>query len=114
MQRRIVDIAAHPDDVGPADVVVLHGVVCCYPDYAKLLGAVADHTRRQLVFSHRPRNPGSRLVTGARNLFFRLCGSEFRVRAHPPKAMLDALAERGLHTTTVRRTLAWQIAAAER
>src|SRR5690242_6006037 len=36
VERRIVDIAASPQEVEPADVVVLHRVVCCYPDYAKL------------------------------------------------------------------------------
>lgn len=30
--RRFLDIAQTPDGVEPADVVVLHRVVCCYPD----------------------------------------------------------------------------------
>ena len=37
--RRLVYIAATPDDVEPADVVILHRVVCCYPDYERLLFA---------------------------------------------------------------------------
>ena len=45
-----------------ADVVVLHRVVCCYPDYERLLGAAADHSRRLLVFSHPPRNVASRAI----------------------------------------------------
>lgn len=52
VQRRRLDIATSADDVEPADVVVLHRVVCCYPDYTALLGAAADHARRLLVFSH--------------------------------------------------------------
>jgi hypothetical protein len=52
--RRFVDIAACPDEVEPADVVILHRVVCCYPDYERLLGAAADHARRALVFSIHP------------------------------------------------------------
>ena len=114
IQRRIVDIATTPDEVEPADIVVLHRVVCCYPDYAKLLGAVADHARRQVVFSHPPRNTMSRIVIGTQNLFFRLRGSEFRVFAHPPDAMRDVLVEHGLRRATVRRTVAWHVAAAER
>ena len=62
VQRRLVDIAMDPAAVEPADIVVLHRVVCCYPDVAKLLGAAADHARRQLVFSHPPRNMMSRAV----------------------------------------------------
>ncbi|MGH3369862.1 MAG: SAM-dependent methyltransferase, partial [Nocardioidaceae bacterium] len=38
VSRRRLDIAASPRDVEPADVVVLHRVVCCYPDYERLLG----------------------------------------------------------------------------
>jgi magnesium-protoporphyrin O-methyltransferase len=114
VNRRIVDIAATPDEVEPADIVVLHRVVCCYPDYTKLLAAVADHARRQVVFSHPPRNPLSRTLFGAENLTFRLRGSEFRVFTHPPKAMLDVLAARGLRPTTVHRGMPWHVAVAER
>jgi magnesium-protoporphyrin O-methyltransferase len=36
--------------------MVLHRVMCCYPDYARLLGAAADHARHALVFSYPARN----------------------------------------------------------
>src|SRR5262249_8106025 len=49
-ERRIHDIAVDPDGIEPADVVVLHRVVCCYPDYERLLTAVADRSLRVLVF----------------------------------------------------------------
>src|SRR5436309_947121 len=96
VQRRLVDIATDPGAVPPADVVVLHRVVCCYPDYARLLGAAADHARRQLVFSHPPRNWVSRSVVATQNLLLRLGGRDFRTFAHPPAAMLAVLAEHGL------------------
>lgn len=114
VQRRIVDIATAPDEVDPADVVVLHRVVCCYPDYVKLLGAVADHALGTVVFSHPPRNALARLVVGMQNIFFRLRGSEFRVFAHPPQAMRDVLVDHGLRTAAGRKGLAWQVSAAQR
>jgi len=55
-ERRLHDIAAEPDGVEAADIVVLHRVVCCYPDYERLLGAAEKRTRRLLVFSYPPRN----------------------------------------------------------
>src|SRR5215211_7085282 len=61
-ERRLHDIAADPEGVEPADVVVLHRVVCCYPDYDRLLGSAAAHARRLLVFSHPPRNGVSRIL----------------------------------------------------
>jgi hypothetical protein len=55
-ERRLHDIAMDPEGVEAADVVVLHRVVCCYPDYERLLGRAAQHARRLLVFSYPPRN----------------------------------------------------------
>ena len=67
-ERRLVDIAVDPEVVGAADVVVLHRVVCCYPDYERLLGTVAEHARRLVVFSYPPRNVVSRLFVACANL----------------------------------------------
>src|SRR5829696_8520247 len=97
-----------------ADIVVLHRVVCCYPDYARLLGVAADHTRWQLVFSHPPRNPLSRAVVATQNLLLRLSGREFRVFVHPPAAMLAVLAEHGLRPLASYRGPVWQVAAVTR
>jgi 2-polyprenyl-3-methyl-5-hydroxy-6-metoxy-1,4-benzoquinol methylase len=108
VERRLHDIAVGPADVEPADIVVLNRVVCCYPDYERLLGAAADHARRVLVFSHPPRN----LV--ARNLGFRLTGKEFRVFAHPPAAMLAVLERHGLQPVFSHRGFPWRIAGLER
>jgi magnesium-protoporphyrin O-methyltransferase len=113
-ERRLHDIAADPEGVGPADVVVLHRVVCCYPDYERLLGAAAEHARRLLVFSYPPRNRVSRLLTSAQNLLFRFWRKEFRTFAHPPKRMLAVLEESGLRRAYAHHPLVWQIAGFER
>src|SRR5829696_5681061 len=39
VERRLQDVALDAGAVEPADVVVLHRVVCCYPDYQRLLAA---------------------------------------------------------------------------
>jgi 16S rRNA G966 N2-methylase RsmD len=114
VHRRLVDIATDPEAVQPADIVVLHRVVCCYPDYATLLGAAADHTRRLLVFSHPPRNPLSRALVGTQNLLCHVTGRDFRTFAHPPAAMLAVLAEHGLHLRAAHRGRVWQVAAVSR
>jgi 16S rRNA G966 N2-methylase RsmD len=114
VERRIVDIAVDPAAVEPADVVVLHRVVCCYPDYARLLGTAADHARRLLVFSHPPRNPISHAIVATQNLGFRLLRREFRTFAHPPPAMLAVLERHELQRTFTHRGIPWQIAGLER
>lgn len=113
-ERHLRDLAADPDGVEPADVVVLHRVVCCYPDYQRLLGAAAEHARRLLVFSYPPRNGVSRLLIAAQNLFFRLRRKEFRTFAHPPARMLAVVEERGLRRAYAHYPLVWQIAGFER
>jgi SAM-dependent methyltransferase len=111
---RIHDLAADPRTVAPADLVVLHRVVCCYPDSERLLAAAADHARRALVFSYPPRNLLSRAFYGVFNLVMRLTRSSFRGFAHPPGAMLAVLEDHGLRRTFQRRSRIWQVAGLER
>jgi magnesium-protoporphyrin O-methyltransferase len=112
--RRIQDIAVDSASVGTADIVVLHRVVCCYPDYERLLDAAARCAQRLLVFSYPPRNAVSRLFIASENLVFRLLRKEYRSFAHPPAAMLGVLGARGLKPTFAHHTLVWQVAGLER
>jgi 2-polyprenyl-3-methyl-5-hydroxy-6-metoxy-1,4-benzoquinol methylase len=105
VERRVLDIAADPDGVEQADIVVLHRVVCCYPDYQRLLGAAAAHAREILVFSYPPRSTLSRTAFGAQNALFRLVGREFRVFTHPPKEMIAAAEASGMRV--LRRQTGW-------
>jgi magnesium-protoporphyrin O-methyltransferase len=109
VERRRVDIAVAPDSVDAADAVVLHRVVCCYPDYERLLGAAAGHAGRLLVFSYPRRNPLLRLFVAGQNLAFRVMRKEFRTFAHPPAAMLDVLQARGLDPTYAHKRRVWQV-----
>jgi hypothetical protein len=114
VDRRVHDIAAEPGAVAPADFVVLNRVVCCYPDYERLLGAAAGHARRALVFSYPPRNGLSRSIVGVENLVFRLQRQEFRTFAHPPSAMFGVLERHGFRRTYQHHALVWQVAGLER
>ncbi|MEX1358316.1 MAG: methyltransferase domain-containing protein [Gaiellaceae bacterium] len=114
MERRLHDIAADPDAVEPADVVILHRVVCCYPDYERLLGTAGDHARRLLVFSYPPRNALTRAFMTVANLVQALLRRDFRSFTHPPGAMLAVLDRRGLRRTCEHHGLVWQIAGLER
>src|SRR4029077_15598929 len=113
-ERRLHYIAGEPDGVESADIVVLHRVVCCYPDYERLLGAAAQRAGRLLVFSYPPRNAVSRLFIAAENLVFKLLRREYRSFAHPPSAMLGLLGERGLRRTFAHHSSVWQVAGLER
>jgi 2-polyprenyl-3-methyl-5-hydroxy-6-metoxy-1,4-benzoquinol methylase len=108
VDRRLHDIAEAPEAVEPADVVVLHRVVCCYPDYERLLGAAASRARRLLVFSHPRRNAVSRAFLAIQNFGFKLSRKEFRTFAHPLPEMLAVCRDRGL-SAEYHAGVVWQV-----
>lgn len=112
--RRFVDIANSPDEVEPADAVVLHRVVCCYPDYERLLSAAASHAKRLLVFSYPPRNVLSKALIGCENLLRQIRGNDFRAFVHPPVEMIKAAQAQGLSVSYRHRGLSWNIVGLER
>jgi 16S rRNA G966 N2-methylase RsmD len=112
--RRFTDIATSPDEVEPADVVILHRVVCCYPDYERLLSAAASHAKRLLVYSYPPRDPLHRMMVSCENLLHRLRGSDFRAFVHPPAAMIEAAQAQGLSVSYRHRGVSWNIVGFER
>ena len=114
VQRRFLDIAQTPDEVEPADIVVLHRVVCCYPDYERLLGAAGSKARRLLVFSHPPLTLATKAVIGFDNTLRRLKGDSFRAFTHPPDAMLSVLEGVGLRPDYRWRGLGWVVVGLER
>jgi magnesium-protoporphyrin O-methyltransferase len=112
--RRLHDIAIDPEAVEPADVVVLHRVVCCYADYQRLLAAAAGHARRLLVFSHPPSTLISRASFALDNLVRRLRRNNFRGFVHPPAAMYSVAEAEGLTRRLHRRGTFWDVAGFER
>lgn len=114
VHRVIGDLAVDPTLTGPADMVVLHRVVCCYPDMEALLGAAADHARRALVLSHPPFHVLARGVTRGINLGMRLRRREYRSFDHDPDRMRDVLAEHGLRPVHGHQGFLWHVIGAVR
>jgi magnesium-protoporphyrin O-methyltransferase len=115
IERRVGDFVATAPEVGAADVVLLHRVVCCYPDLDALLGAAAEHARRRLVLTYPPHNPLSRAVVSLLNLAQRVRRHEFRVFVWP-RGEIERVAEsRGLAAVHEgRASPLWRWAAFER
>jgi len=114
VERRFLDIAQAPDEAEQADVVVLHRVVCCYPDYERLLVAAANKTGRLLVFSHPPRNLATRTLLRLENTLSRLKGDNFRGFVHSPEAMRSVAVGSGLRDTYRWRRFSWCVVGFER
>lgn len=114
VDRRFLDIAQEPESVAPADIVVLHRVVCCYPDYERLLGAAAGKAGRLMVFSHPPRNRITRTLLWIDNRVRMLKGDTFRTFAHEPADMIAVTHRSGLRDTYQWRGFGWCVVGLER
>jgi SAM-dependent methyltransferase len=91
--RRVGDFVLEDELVEAHDLVVLHRVVCCYPDADALVAAASRHTRASLLLTYPRARRLSRLGFGAINLWLRLTRCGFRTYVHP-FATIAAAAER--------------------
>jgi hypothetical protein len=114
VERRVLDFARRAEEVAPADIVLMHRVVCCYPDMPGLVGAAADHARRVLALSYPPDTWAFRVAAHAINLWSRLMKHEFRFFVHEPTAIFSVAGEHGLQLVTKERRRFWEVAALER
>ena len=110
-------LAAFPDEafsVEDADVVTLDRVVCCDPDYERLLRAAASRARLFLVFSYPRARWVTRLFVALHNYTRRVIGRGFRSFVHPPAAMKAVLENAGMRQTWGGRTWTWAVDLFER
>ena len=114
VERRLGDVVQDPSLADQADAVVMHRVVCCYPDYDALVGAASERARRYLVMSFPRPRPVIRAWMSLVNLAARVLRWEYRTWVHPPDALLAAAERRGLALASESRGRIWQVAALER
>jgi magnesium-protoporphyrin O-methyltransferase len=110
----VLDFAREATEVPPADIVVLHRVVCCYPDAPALIGAATTHADRILALTFPADRWYWRLAVRLGNAFLAMRGNGFRGFVHPP-ALIDRIARNGgLRTIHERIGIIWQTAVYER
>jgi 2-polyprenyl-3-methyl-5-hydroxy-6-metoxy-1,4-benzoquinol methylase len=110
----VADVAADGGEIGPADSVVMHRVVCCYPDYDALVGAAAKRARRHLVMSFPRERRLTRSGFAAVNLAARLLRWEYRNFVHAVDGIIAAAERQGFRLALEHRGSIWQVAALER
>lgn len=114
VERRALDFADPAADLPPAEVVVMHRVVCCYPDYEALLSAASTRAGRLLVFSFPRSTWWTRLGNGIANLLVRFRSSAFKSYVHPPAALISTVERHGFRLTAEHQGVLWRIAGFER
>ncbi|MDQ2910483.1 MAG: methyltransferase domain-containing protein [Actinomycetota bacterium] len=114
IERRHGDFVEDEAEVDPADIVVMHRVVCCYPDPELLVGAAARHARRLLALSFPRDTWWLRLGFGVANVWFRLTGG-FEAFVHSPALVVRAVEGSGLTMVLHERAgRVWRVAVFER
>jgi SAM-dependent methyltransferase len=96
VDRRVADFVTEGAAVEPHDLVVLHRVVCCYPDVDALMTAAADHALTRLVLTYPQERLPIRIGLRVINLWLRVSGCGFRTYVHPVARILGAAEARGL------------------
>ena len=111
---RVADFAREAEAVPEADVVILHRVICCYPDMPQLVTAAARHARRLMALSFPTGAWYMRLFEKLMNFGMWVTRSGFRFYVHPPQAILATAAAAGLRPVQQKSSWPWQIVVFER
>jgi magnesium-protoporphyrin O-methyltransferase len=99
-------------DLEHADAVVMHRVVCCYPDGEVLVRRAAVHARRHLLVTFPRDAPWVRVGLAFLNFGMWAMRLRFRSYLHSPDALLGAA--EGMRVVHERRGRVWQLAVLER
>jgi magnesium-protoporphyrin O-methyltransferase len=96
------------------DIVVMDRVVCCYPDWRRLIEQASRQAARVIALTY-PRDAwwtraGIRFV----NFVQQLRRAAFRVHVHSPDAMQAALRQLGFDARVIGRHGPWEITIAAR
>ncbi len=93
VERRVADFVTDSAAIGGFDIVVMHRVVCCYPDVDALVATAAEHAHRRLLLTYPQERRLVRVGVRIANAFFSVTRSTFRVYVHPV-ARITEMAER--------------------
>lgn len=97
-------------DLPKVDLVTLDRVVCCYPDFRRLLKAAAEHSRRALALTYPRETWYMRFGEKVINFFQGLRKDPFRMFLHPVAEMDLLLKREGFERVSLRRLFVWEMA----
>ena len=104
------DFTDAESDLPRSDIVTLDRVVCCYPDFPRLLRGAAGRSRGLLAMTY-PRDTWyMRLGLAIVNAFQRLRRDPFRTYLHSISAMDALLRGEGLRRVFHKRLFVWEVA----
>lgn len=111
IQKDFNDIA---DQLGEFDFVALDKVVCCYPDYQKILINAASKSKNYLVLTYPISNIFSRALNTIGRLYFLIKKSEFKTYIHPSKKIVELVENQGFKIYNRGISFPWNVQVFER
>ncbi len=108
------DFVALAGEIGPADVVTLGRVLCCYADWRSLVSASTARALRLYGVVYPISRWWLRLGAAIANPLFRLTRQTSRIFIHPDREVDAAIRAAGFERIHARRGLVWQSAAYRR
>jgi hypothetical protein len=114
VERRVADFGAEADETPAADVVIMHRVICCYPDPDVLMDAACTHARERVAITIPRESAWIRAGFQLMNAWYRLRRIDFRAYVHPLDAMLAVAGRRGFEVAERQRGSLWQSFVLER
>ena len=93
-----------------ADAVILHQVVCCYPDWKGLLTAAASRANLFVIVTFPRQRPWFTIIAAIENGYHRFRKRQFRAFIHPPEAMIGLLSSLGYAMVADHEGLLWRTA----
>jgi hypothetical protein len=108
VERHIADYAQHPDQTPAADIVIMHRVICCYPDPGALTSAACSRARDRVAITIPRESWWLKLGFRAMNAWLRLRRVAFRGYVHPHAQILDVATSHSFHATRHDEGLIWR------
>ena len=105
IQGDFLDVAGQ---LPSADIVTLDRVVCCYPEYERLLEESLRHADRIFAFSYPLDVWYVRAWAGLNNLGRSIVRNAFRSFIHPVAAMEDVVRREGFTLVSRKSTRTWR------
>jgi hypothetical protein len=108
VDRRVGDFLDEAPQLPPADLVALHRVICCYPDWQELTGAAVGRARRTVGITIPVDRRRTRLAFAVGNRYLALRGRAFRAFVHPAAEVAALIEEAGFEVVLDRGGLVWR------
>jgi len=108
VDRQIADFAQEHARVPAADIVVLHRVLCCYPDADLMTSAACDHARERVAITIPRESWWTRGALATLNAWMRLRRIGFRAYVHPPGRIEGVAHRHGFRIDNRSRGVFWE------